>query len=47
MDRNPGKLKPGDEAPEFALPDSSGAIRKLSDLVEASPLVLIFYRGHW
>lgn len=34
-------------APEFQLPDSSGALRSLADLAAAGPLVLLFYRGHW
>ena len=37
----------GEIAAEFRLPDSTGAIRALSDLVAERPLVLIFYRGHW
>jgi peroxiredoxin len=38
---------PGELAPDFELPDSTGAQRRLHDLVEDGPLVLIFYRGHW
>jgi len=34
-------------APDFALEDSSGAPRRLSELVMRAPQVLIFYRGHW
>jgi peroxiredoxin len=37
----------GETAPDFSLPDSSGKQRKLSELVKDSPLVLVFYRGHW
>ncbi|WP_346674060.1 redoxin domain-containing protein [Nannocystis sp. SCPEA4] len=39
--------KVGQLAPDFALTDSSGGTRRLSELVAAGPLVLIFYRGHW
>lgn len=37
----------GQVAPDFSLPDSSGSTRRLSELAESGPLVLIFYRGHW
>jgi peroxiredoxin len=37
----------GSVAPDFELPDSTGTLRRLSDLVAAGPLVLLFYRGHW
>jgi peroxiredoxin len=37
----------GDTAPDFSLPDSIGQKRRLSELVKDSPLVLVFYRGHW
>lgn len=39
--------KPGEAAPDFELPDSTGAPRRMSDLCSANPLVLVFYRGHW
>jgi peroxiredoxin len=39
--------KVGQQAPDFALPDSTGTARRLSDLVAVGPLVLLFYRGHW
>lgn len=39
--------KVGQIAPDFELTDSRGDTRRLSELVEAGPLVLIFYRGHW
>ena len=29
--RNPAELKPGDQAPDFALPGSDGKIHRLSD----------------
>lgn len=34
-------------APDFVLPDTSGTLRRLSELVAERPRVLIFYRGHW
>jgi len=32
---------------DFELPDSSGTMRRLSEMVAGGPLVLLFYRGHW
>jgi peroxiredoxin len=37
----------GQIAPDFALPDSNGNMRRLSELVSSGPVVLIFFRGHW
>ncbi|HEV2421046.1 MAG TPA: hypothetical protein VGS59_04975 [Candidatus Acidoferrales bacterium] len=37
----------GETAPDFALADSTGALRRLSELCACHPLVLLFYRGHW
>ena len=37
----------GSIAPDFALPDSTGATRTLGELVAERPRVLLFYRGHW
>jgi peroxiredoxin Q/BCP len=36
-------LKPGVEAPDFALPDQDGRQRRLVDLIEGNPLILYFY----
>jgi len=36
-------LKPGEEAPDFVLPDQDGKPRRLVDLIEANPLILYFY----
>ena len=38
-------MKPGDQAPEFELPDETGATRRLSDLLASGPVVLFFYPG--
>lgn len=37
----------GDTLPSFALPDSTGTIRRLEALLEDGPLVVSFNRGHW
>lgn len=37
----------GEIAPQFELPDSTGVLRRLSELVARGPLVLVFYRGAW
>jgi peroxiredoxin Q/BCP len=36
-------LKPGEEAPDFVLPDQDGKPRRLVDLIEGNPLILYFY----
>lgn len=40
-------LKNGDEAPDFALLNHIGHLRKLEDYLQEGPLVLTFYRGVW
>jgi len=40
-------FRPGEIAPDFALPDSTGAARRLLDLAAGCNLILIFYRGYW
>ena len=42
-----GPPQPGETAPDFELPDSTGEMRRLSELCAWGPLVLLFYRGHW
>jgi peroxiredoxin len=42
-----GAIKRGDVFPEFALPDTDGRFRLLSELVKRGPLVINFYRGQW
>jgi thioredoxin-dependent peroxiredoxin len=37
----------GEFAPDFELPDSKGASRRLSELLAQRPAVLLFYRGNW
>ncbi len=37
----------GDTAPEFELADSTGVVRRLSELVSGGLGVIVFYRGHW
>jgi peroxiredoxin len=37
----------GEKAPEFALADSTGIVRRLDDLVARGMCVVVFYRGHW
>ena len=37
----------GEKAPEFALADSTGVVRRLDDLVAGGMSVVVFYRGHW
>lgn len=41
------KLKLGDKAPDFALPNGDGKLVVLSEYTQRSPVVLIFYRGFW
>ncbi|MEU4743199.1 peroxiredoxin [Actinosynnema sp. NPDC023658] len=36
-------MKPGDQAPDFTLPDQDGTPRALSDLLSDGPVVLFFY----
>ncbi len=45
--RSPLKLRKGDKAPLFELPNAAGHIVKLSDLLNGGPVVLTFYRGTW
>jgi peroxiredoxin len=40
-------LHPGDQAPDFELPDGDGMIWRSSDLLRSGPLVAVFYRGRW
>jgi peroxiredoxin len=40
-------IKPGGTFPDYALPDHTGAIRKLSELQGSDPLILTLARGHY
>jgi peroxiredoxin len=40
-------LKPGMQAPEFALTDVNGKLVRSSDLLALGPLVVNFFRGRW
>ncbi|RZL13776.1 MAG: AhpC/TSA family protein [Hymenobacter sp.] len=40
-------LGAGQLAPDFTLPDASGAPVALAQLLESGPVVLFFYRGNW
>jgi hypothetical protein len=37
----------GQPAPDFTLPDATGAPVRLTDLLARGPVVLSFYRGRW
>ena len=40
-------LKPGNQFPDIELPDTSGTVVKLSDLMKGLPTVLTFNRGKY
>lgn len=39
--------KQGDRAPDFSLPNATGKTVTLSELLNAGPVVISFYRGQW
>lgn len=39
--------KPGERMPSFAMPDETGHLVTLEDLLEYGPLAMTFHRGHW
>lgn len=39
--------KVGDQAPDFALPDTAGSTWDSSALRQNGPLLVTFFRGHW
>jgi len=43
----PTVLRVGEPAPDFTLPDASGAPVSLASFRERTPVVLVFYRGYW
>src|SRR5487761_2428412 len=40
-------IKAGDTVPDFELPNQHGELRRLSDYLAISPVVLNIYRGGW
>jgi peroxiredoxin len=42
-----GALKAGEAAPDFKLPNRTGGISRLSELLKAGPVIVSFYRGDW
>lgn len=40
-------LKPGDQAPDFELPNAVGRMVRLSALLAGGAVVVTFYRGGW
>lgn len=41
------KIKEGEQAPDFSLPNALGEMVKLSNLLKDGKVVLTFYRGSW
>ena len=41
------KLKIGDRAPGFSLPNQKGTVRALSEYLARGPVLLGFHRGTW
>jgi peroxiredoxin len=39
--------KPGEPMPDFAMPDQTGRLYSLGELLKAGPVVIAFHRGHW
>ena len=39
--------KPGETMPPFAMPDETGHLVTLDDLLNDGPLAMTFHRGHW
>ena len=39
--------KIGDRAPDFTLPDATGELVRLADLLARGPAVVTFFRGTW
>ena len=39
--------KPGEMMPPFVLPDETGRLVKLTELLQSGPVVVTFHRGHW
>jgi len=39
--------KPGDEMPPFVLPDETGRMVSLKEMLRNGPAIVTFHRGHW
>jgi len=39
--------KPGEPMPDFLLPDETGRLHSLTELLANGPVVIAFHRGHW
>ncbi len=39
--------KPGEQMPPFVLPDESGQLVSLDEVLEKGPVAVTFHRGHW
>ena len=39
--------RPGELMPPFVLPDESGGLLTLDDVLEKGPAAIVFHRGHW
>jgi peroxiredoxin len=39
--------RPGDPMPPFMLPDDSGKLVSLTELIAKGPVAVMFFRGHW
>ena len=39
--------KPGEPMPDFVMPDQTGRLHSLGELIESGPVVIAFHRGHW
>jgi len=42
-----GAPSPGDPMPSFKLPDETGRLVGLEDLLQSGPAAITFHRGHW
>jgi len=42
-----GAPLPGQPMPSFSLPDETGSLVSLEDLLETGPAAITFHRGHW
>jgi peroxiredoxin Q/BCP len=40
-------LRIGEPAPDFTLPDATGAPVSLASFRDRTPVVVVFYRGYW